>query len=286
MNATARDRLSAPAPRSLPVETPGIAEPIFSPSFDSTGSVMFFHVGRNSRARLVEGRLDNEEQLVEVKTFADDGSRNYHARLSPDGHYVAFDSDRDGERGVYIARRDGSSARKVSGSGFAAAPTWSPDGARLAFVRGEPSRPGVWNLWVLDVVSGELERVTSYARGQLWSASWFPDGTRVCYSHEESLYVVDLNTHARQRFDAPVRGRMVRTPAVSPEGRRIVFQVYGDGVWMLELDTGSMRRILDDATAEEFTWDSRGARVAYHSRRDGHWRIWITAPPLPSEPTP
>jgi hypothetical protein len=286
MNATARDQLIGPARRSLPVETPGITASVFSPSFDSTGSVMFFHVGRSPRAHLVEGRLNSQEQLIEVRTFADDGSRNYHARLSPDGSTVAFDSDRDGERGVYIARRDGSSPRKVSGSGFAAAPTWSPDGTHLAFVRGELSRPRVWNLWLLDVASGELERVTSYARGQLWSASWFPDGTRVCYSHEESLYVIDLETHARQRFDAPVRGRMVRTPAVSPEGRRIVFQVHGDGVWMLELDTGSMRRILDDATAEEFTWDSRGARVAYHSRRDGQWRIWITAPPLPSDPTP
>jgi hypothetical protein len=284
--AAARDQQIAPARRSLPVETPGITAPVFSPSFDATGSAMFFHVGRSPRAHLVEGRLDRQEQLVEVRAFADDGSRNYHARLSPDGNDVAFDSDRDGERGVYIARRDGSSPRRVSGSGFAAAPTWSPDGTRLAFVRAEVSRPRVWNLWLLEVASGELERVTSYARGQLWSASWFPDGTRVCYSHEESLYVIDLKTHARQRFDAPVRGRMLRTPAVSPEGRRIVFQVHGNGVWMLELDTGSMRRILDDPTAEEFTWDSRGARVAYHSRRDGRWRIWITAPPLPSDPTP
>ena len=285
MDSAARDQLLASEHRSVPLDTPGITDPVFSPSFDSTGSGMFFHVGRSPEAHLVEGRLDSHEQLVEVRAFANDGSRNYHVRLSPDGNYVAFDSDRDGERGVYIARRDGSSSRKVSGSGFAAVPTWSPDGTRLLFVRGELSRPRVWNLWLFDVTSGELERLTSYARGQLWGGSWFPDGTRVCYSHEESLYLIDLESRARQRFDAPVRGRMVRTPAVSPEGRRIVFQVHGDGVWMLELNTGSMRRILDDPTAEEFTWDSRGARVAYHSRRDGQWRIWITAPPPSLDPT-
>jgi hypothetical protein len=281
-----RDQRITSGPHTVPLNTPGIAAPVFSPSFDSTGSVIFFHVGRSPEAHLAEGRLDNQEQLVEVRALTDDGSRNYHARLSPDGRHVAFDSDRDGERGVYVARRDGSSPRRVSGSGFAAAPTWSPDGGRLAFVRGEPSQRNVWNLWLLHLVSGELERVTSYGHGQLWSASWFPEGTRVCYSHESSLYVVDLESGTRQRFESPVRGRMVRTPAVSPEGRRIVFQVHGDGVWMLHLDTAEMRRILDDATAEEFTWDSRGARVAYHSRRDGQWRIWITAPPLPSDPTP
>jgi Tol biopolymer transport system component len=276
----------AAEPRTEPLETPSLAAPVFSPSFDSGGSAMFFHVGRSPQARIVEGRLDEDEQLVEVRAFANDGSRNYHARLSPDGTHVAFDSDRDGERGVYITRRDGTMPRRVSGAGFAAVPTWSPDGTHLAFVRGELSRPSVWNLWLLDVVSGELERVTSYRYGQLWGASWFPDGKRVCYSHEGSLYLMNLVSRAQERFDSPVRGRLVRTPAVSPDGRRIVFQLQGDGVWMLELDDRTMRRILDDSTAEEFTWDVRGARVAYHSRRDGHWRIWVTTPPLPSDPTP
>jgi hypothetical protein len=48
-------------------------------------------------------------------------------------------------------------------------------------------------------------------------------------------------------------------------------------VWMLHLDDRSMRRILSDPSAEEFTWHPRGGRLAYHSRRDGFWRIWITA---------
>ena len=284
-NLGTRTRLVAAEPRTVALETPGIVAPVFSPSFDASGSAMFFHVGRGPQVQLVEGRLDGGEQLVEVKAFADDGSRNYHARLSPDGAHVAFDSDRDGERGVFIARRDGTMTRKVSGPGFAAVPTWSPTGARLAFVRGESWRRSVWNLWLLDVASDTLERVTSYRHGQLWGASWFPDGNRVAYSHEASLYIMDLASGAQERFDSPVRGEMVRTPAVSPEGRRIVFQVHGDGVSILELDDRSMRRILDDPTAEEFTWDSRGARVAYHSRRDGRWRIWITAPP-PSDATP
>jgi hypothetical protein len=278
-NSGTLDRTVAATPRTVALETPGILAPVFSPSFDASGSGMFFHVGRGPQARLVEGRLESDEQLVEVRALANDGSRNYHARLSPDGRHVAFDSDRDGERGVYIARRDGSIARKVSGPGFAAVPTWSPTGTRLAFVRGEPSRHSVWNLWLLDVGSDTLERVTSYSYGQLWGASWFPDEKRVAYSHGASLYVLDLVSGAQERFEAPARGQMLRTPAVSPEGRRIVFQVRGDGVWLLNLDDRSMRRILDDPTAEEFTWDSRGARVAYHSRRDGRWRIWITTPP-------
>ena len=271
-----------PEHQSVPLETPGIHLPVFSPSFDSRGGAMFFHVGRAPQAQLVEARLGPADELVQITALTSDGSQNYHARLSPDGTQVAFDSDRDGERAVYIAQRDGSRLRRVSGAGFAAIPTWSPDGSMLAFVRGEAARPHVWNLWVLEVASNRLERFTSHRYGQLWGASWFPDGRRVCYSHEGSLYVLDLTNGDRQQFDSPIAGRMVRTPAVSPDGGRIVFQVQRNGVWLLELADRSMRRILTDASAEEFTWDPPGRRVAYHSRRDGRWRIWITATPPPA----
>jgi Tol biopolymer transport system component len=72
----------------------------------------------------------------------------------------------------------------------------------------------------------------------------------------------------------------VRTPAVSPDGRRIVFQVYRDGAWEINVADGSMKRILDDKSAEEFAWTPDGAAIAYHSRRNGEWSIWRVDVPL------
>jgi Tol biopolymer transport system component len=167
----------------------------------------------------------------------------------------------------------------VSGGGFAAVASWSPDMKWLAFVRAEPGRPKVWNLWLRDLASGELRRLTSFRSGQMWGASWFPDGTRLCFSREDQLTIFDLPAAASENFSAPRTGALVRTPAVSPDGQRIVFQVYRDGVWMLDLQNGSMSRILSDATAEEFAWHPDGQSIAYHSGRDGQWRIWVIRPP-------
>jgi hypothetical protein len=272
------------AARAAPalVETPGaqplqldVAEGAFSPAFATNGQELVFHAGRLNAGRLLTASLDDRGQVSRVSAMFTEASRNFHPRISPDGRLLAFDSDRDGARGVYVAARDGSSARRVSGPGYGAVPSWSPDMTHLAFIRAEPGRPRVWNLWLRDLSSGAMRRHTTYRSGQVWGASWFPDGRSFAYSHDEQLVISHLDGRDDLVIDTPRRGRLVRTPAVSPGGRRVVFQVFSDGVWMLNVSSGSMRRILDDPSAEEFAWAPDGRRIAYHSRRDGAWKIWM-----------
>ena len=132
-----------PQPLQLPV-TGGA----FSPSFTAEPRTLLFHAGHNTAGRLYTAMLDDRGFPSDVTPLFDEPARNYHARLSPDGRWVAFDSDRDGERGVYIADRSGTSMSRVNGEGFGAVPSWSPDMKSLAFIRSEPGRPRVWNLWI------------------------------------------------------------------------------------------------------------------------------------------
>jgi WD40-like Beta Propeller Repeat len=269
--APAQSAAAERGPRPLRLD---VREGAFSPTFASTGE-LFFHSGRSSAGRLLVANLDGSGEVSRVSALRDDGARDYHPRVSPDGRWIAFDSDRDGERGVYIARRDGANLQRVSGDGYAAVASWSPDMKRLAFVRGEPSRPRVWNLWTRDLATGELHRQTSFKSGQVWGASWFPDGRTICFSHDDELIITRLGSGEQIVIETPKRGRLVRTPAVSPDGKSVVFQVFRDGVWLLDVETRAMRRILADPTAEEFAWSPGGERIAYHSRRDGAWKIWV-----------
>jgi Helix-turn-helix domain/WD40-like Beta Propeller Repeat len=252
--------------------------PAYSPSFASVGSAMFYQAESGGRSALMRADTDSRGAILRITSVVDDRAQNFHARQSPDGALIAFDSDRDGERGVYIADSDGHNVRRISGDGFAAIPSWSPDGKTIAFVRAEADRPKVWNLWTADIASGRARRLTSYRFGAPWGGSWFPDGKRIAYSHETNLVVLDLESGKQRVYESPIAGRLLRTPAVSPDGKRVMFQVYHDGAWLLELADGSMRKVLSDPSAEEYTWAPDGQRVAYHSRSAGSWGVWVMAP--------
>lgn len=250
-------------------------ESAYSPNFASAGSASFYQQDSGDRGSPARIDADADGSLLRVTSIVDDRSHNFHARPSPDGRRIAFDSDRDGERGVYIADADGRNVRRVTGEGFAAIPSWSPDGSRLAYVRAERDQPKVWNLWVMNLATGADRRLTSYQSGQPWGGAWFPDGTRIAFSHEDRLIVLNLTDGSSRPYPSPRKGVIVRTPAVSPDGNRAVFQVDHAGTWLLDFRTGAARKVLADPSAEAYAWAPDGRRVAYHSRSADKWGVWI-----------
>lgn len=253
-----------------------VGSDVFSPSYGPRGHALLFHAGRKS-APLMRASVTDDGAVDHIETLLDDGASNYHVTMSPDGTRIAYDSDREGARGVYVAHADGSAPQRISGAGYAAVPSWAPDGDRVAFVRAEPGHPRVLNVWIHDLHSGRLQRVTNHTVGQPWGASWFPDGRRLAFSLEDRLMVADLESGLARGYRSPRAGRLVRTPAVSPDGRMIVFQVQRDGVWLLDVERARMRRILEDATAEEFVWSPSGDAIAYHARTGGSYGLWRLA---------
>jgi Tol biopolymer transport system component len=243
----------------------------FSPSFGRQGDLLF-HVRRNAGA--VMRASFNRDGTPTLSVLVDDHAANYHPSLSPDGAWLAYDSDRDGTRGVYVAHADGTNPKRVSGEGYAAVPRWSPDGRRLSFIRAERQRPRTWNVWVLDRDTGEISQVSRHRVGQAWSASWFPDGEHVAYSVEDRLVIAGVQSGTTRVLRSPRRGRLVRTPAVSPDGRWIVFQVFHDGIWLAEVETGAMHRLAADPAAEEFAWSPDVREVVYHTKKAGVWSLW------------
>ena len=122
---------------------------------------------------------------------ADEG-RDVMPRLSPDGRWIAFTGEYQGNRDVYVIPAGGGEARRltftsdiVPEASLRSGPnnmvvTWTPDSKRIVFL----SRKMAWNAWINRLftvpVSGGLPQLMPLDRGGFLSYS--PDGKQIAYN--------------------------------------------------------------------------------------------------------
>jgi dipeptidyl aminopeptidase/acylaminoacyl peptidase len=106
-------------------------------------------------------------------TYNTDSIFDGYADISPDGQWVTFQSNRDGNHEIYIMTSNGSDVRRLTyDPGRDAVPVFSPDGEWIAF---ESDRSGSYDIWAMRTDGGELFNVTNASsRDQV--AEFSPDG--------------------------------------------------------------------------------------------------------------
>src|SRR5687768_10024527 len=95
---------------------------------------------------------------------------------------IAFYSDRDGDREIYIMKGDGTGLRQLTfNEGEDLDPTWSPDGSKIAFMSDRDG--GAWEIYVMNADGSGQTRLTNNLFMDT-RPSWSPDGTRIAWSGE------------------------------------------------------------------------------------------------------
>jgi Tol biopolymer transport system component/imidazolonepropionase-like amidohydrolase len=182
-------------------------------------------------------------------TVTETPSREYTPAVSPDGQSVAFVSWSDADGGAVwktaLGATPSTPARLTTAPAHYANPSWSPNGDRLAVVRGsglefrgqQPEEESFFELRWLPSGGGEPELVTTVGQpaGTRFhpAATWSPDGTRLVYGRALELKSpdddpkVDLVT---TRLDGTDKKTLLRLPPVddlmpSPDGRWVTFTV-------------------------------------------------------------
>jgi len=196
---------------------------------------------------------------------------------------IAYQSSEQGEDRwfVQVMSSDGSNRlRLVEGqSGFLSAPSWSPDGSRIAFAS---DRGGNADIWIMNSDGSNLVNVTDH-EAKDHSPAWSPDGDWIAFASVRDslyweLYLMRPDGSDVQRLTWWEDASDL-SPTWSPDGTRLAFASKRDGNWeiyTMDRDGSNLVRLTDDpADDTNPAWSPDGGRIAFTSTRDGYAEIYV-----------
>lgn len=248
VSGTSRDAYSLMVSRPDGTHQRRIAGPgrIADPQWSPDGTQLAF--SRNGRVVVIAADGSGATDLGEGAdpTWSDDGSE------------LAYENQADG---IEVRGADGSPAFRPlvvdEGAGDLSkwSPAWSPNGARIAFTRGQGEHSG--QIWLVRA-DGTGARAVTRSEGEIDSVpSWSPDGRWIAFQRyvachdgtcRDAVYVIHPNGTGVRRV--VVDGA---SPAWAPDGSRIVFtrRIHGSSeVFTIRLDGGGLRRVTHNGVSD------------------------------------
>lgn len=141
--------------------------------------------------------------------LADTTYRDTDPAPSPDGKWIAFQSNRGGSSQIWVMSAQGGQLRKVTAEPESSqvpggqriptrvmTPNWAPDGKSILFIS---TRSGPYNIYTIPVEGGEAKPLSNAAGSQRF-AVYSPDGSKICFPSSRlqpsslygfNLYVMD-----------------------------------------------------------------------------------------------
>ena len=146
-------------------------------------------------------------------------------------------------------------------------------------------RNGYWDIYVLDLKTGELIRITDTPDFE-GHPCWSPDGQWLAYETNRNgnldIYIQSIQDLSQLPIPMTEDSAQDYTPAWSPEGRRIAFVSTRSGeeeVWTAQLDLVDNRfqNISQNSASIDLnpTWSPDGNQIAWGGQLNGTAQIFV-----------
>jgi Tol biopolymer transport system component/tRNA A-37 threonylcarbamoyl transferase component Bud32 len=213
----------------------------------------------------------------EPRRIAGIGANAVFLALAPKANrllYSTASANYDIRRLDLNAGPDAKAERFLSSTRYEVAPSYSPDGKRIAF---SSNRGGVRQIWVADADGTNSVPLTSFASGIAGSPKWSPDGQTIAFDARPEgnadVYTIPSAGGPVKRLTEYV-GEDV-TPTWSPDGKWIFFISARAGrheVFRMHPD-GSVAQQITKKGGEFGMVSPDGKWLYYSVLQDGIWKI-------------
>lgn len=202
------------------------------------------------------------------------------------GARIGFDSDRDGQRELYVMNNDGSQQTRLTvNPATDADPEWSPDGTLIVFNSDRDGFPdGNPEVYVMSE-DGRFEARLTESESRDWATVWSPDGSKIAFASDRDgefeIYV--MNADGSDLVQLTNNDIIDTFPSFSPDGTQIVFervmsQANGAprNIVVISLDGSYEQQLTEDGSINQYpSWSPDGTRIAFTSNRTGDREIFV-----------
>ena len=254
---------------------------------DVSGNLSFFGLRLDDEGETGSFEiLSRDLQSWQDRYVTFDGSDNTYPRPSPDGRWIAFQSDRDGDFEIMVANIFGGQLRQITHNElWDRLPAWSPDGEWIVYssdIRGDQ------DFDIYRIRPDGSDNQLLYSDGNRNSHARFsPDGERIVFTSGPGAR--DASTWEIRLLDLQTRSSRLLTqndvrdasPTFSPDGAHILYitSVAGNRV-VASMDLeGAQRKIL--FTGPGIAWSADysldGRYIAVTATYDSEDQLFLMA---------
>jgi TolB protein len=242
---------------------------------------IYFVSARTGTKEIWAMDYDGENQHIVTRL----GTTSLSPRVSPDNNRIAFSSL--GKEGWAIRMYSLELGRAVAFPGGAAggsnfSPSWSGDGAHVAF---SSSRSGDPEIWVADASGGNLRKLTAF-HGPDVSPTWNPKtNSQIAWVSGRTglpqIYIMDSDGGSVQRM---TDGGYAISPSWSPNGQFLAFswnRKYGPGapggqdIYVMDIASLRWTQLTHDSGSNDFpSWSPDGRHLVFERKVGSRTQIW------------
>ena len=244
-----------------------------------TDTIVFYSNVGGTGEDIFSIKLDGTNYTQLTNTPGDDHSPS----VSPDGQYIYFNSNRDGNDEVYSMYFDGSGQIRLTNNPASDFVTSvSPDGQKLA---GYSNRDGDFEIFTMNPDGSDYAQLTF---NDEWDGpvNWSPDSQKLVFTSQRDG---DQEIYTMNR-DGTNQARLTYTPGVaeyvpvfSPDGLYIAYN-NNQEIWRINADGTNAINLTNNPADEAFPqYSPDGSSIAYqrydtNGQTNFGWNIYLMDP--------